>query len=107
MSINKPNIIIPTDEEDAVINRAAASDPDSAPLSEKELATMQPASECLPTHLYKKMTRGKQVNPTKQKTTIRLSADVLEYFRSTGTGWQTRIDEILLDYVETLKKIDE
>lgn len=60
----------------------------------------------MPAHLYKKMTRGKQVNPTKEKTTIRLSADVLDYFRSTGKGWQTRIDKILLDYIETSKRAD-
>lgn len=31
----------------------------------------------------------------KQAVSLRLSADVLEYFRSTGDGWQTRIDEAL------------
>jgi uncharacterized protein (DUF4415 family) len=39
--------------------------------------------------------RGKQVAPTKKMVTMRLSADVLEYFRATGPGWQTRIDEYL------------
>lgn len=31
----------------------------------------------------------------KVSTTIRLDADVLEKFRATGPGWQTRINEIL------------
>lgn len=39
--------------------------------------------------------RGKQVAPTKRLVSLRLSADVLEHFRATGPGWQTRIDEIL------------
>jgi uncharacterized protein (DUF4415 family) len=39
--------------------------------------------------------RGKQVAPTKKLVSLRLSADVLEHFRATGPGWQTRIDEIL------------
>jgi len=39
--------------------------------------------------------RGKQVAPTKQLVSLRLSADVLEHFRATGPGWQTRIDEHL------------
>jgi len=33
-------------------------------------------------------------NP-KVSTTIRLDADVLEKFRATGPGWQSRINEIL------------
>jgi uncharacterized protein (DUF4415 family) len=39
--------------------------------------------------------RGPQKAPTKQMVSIRLSPDVLEHFRSTGPGWQTRIDETL------------
>ena len=39
--------------------------------------------------------RGKQVAPTKQLVSLRLSANVLEHFRATGPGWQTRIDEML------------
>lgn len=39
--------------------------------------------------------RGKQKTPTKQLVTLRLSAEVLQHFRSTGRGWQTRIDETL------------
>jgi uncharacterized protein (DUF4415 family) len=33
--------------------------------------------------------------PTKEPVTVRYSRDVLEYFRSTGPGWQTRIDAAL------------
>ena len=39
--------------------------------------------------------RGPQKSPTKVLTTLRLDADVLEYFRSTGPGFQTRINEAL------------
>jgi uncharacterized protein (DUF4415 family) len=39
--------------------------------------------------------RGRQKAPTKVLTTIRLDADVLTYFRSTGRGYQTRINEEL------------
>ncbi len=35
----------------------------------------------------------------KQAISIRLSPDVLEYFRSSGKGWQTRLDDVLRDYV--------
>ena len=43
--------------------------------------------------------RGRQKAPTKEATTIRLSREVLAYFRGTGKGWQKRIDEILRAYV--------
>ena len=39
--------------------------------------------------------RGPQKTPTKQQVTLRLDKDVLERFRSTGSGWQKRINEAL------------
>ncbi|MBM3555230.1 MAG: BrnA antitoxin family protein [Alphaproteobacteria bacterium] len=39
--------------------------------------------------------RGPQVAPTKQAISIRLSRDVLGHFRSSGPGWQARIDAVL------------
>ncbi|WP_176441830.1 BrnA antitoxin family protein [Granulicella rosea] len=39
--------------------------------------------------------RGPQKAPPKQLVSLRLSRSVLEYFRATGPGWQTRIDETL------------
>jgi uncharacterized protein (DUF4415 family) len=39
--------------------------------------------------------RGPQKTPTKVAVSLRLSADVLTHFKSTGPGWQTRIDEAL------------
>jgi len=48
--------------------------------------------------------RGKQVTPTKMMVTMRLSADVLEHFRATGPGWQTRIDEYLKKWVKSQTK---
>ncbi len=39
--------------------------------------------------------RGPQKAPTKKLVSLRLSPEVLTYFRSTGDGWQSRIDEAL------------
>lgn len=36
----------------------------------------------------------------KQAVNIRLSADVLERFRATGPGWQTRIDRALAEWLD-------
>lgn len=35
----------------------------------------------------------------KAQTTVRISKEVLEFFRATGPGWQTRMDEALKQYV--------
>lgn len=35
----------------------------------------------------------------KVSTTIRLSQDVVDHFKSGGRGWQTRIDEALKDWI--------
>jgi len=36
----------------------------------------------------------------KRQLTLRLSPAVVDYFKSTGPGWQTRINEALKEYVE-------
>ncbi len=48
-----------------------------------------------------KRVRGRQKTPIKQLVSIRLSPEVVEYFKSTGKGWQTRVDEVLRNYVKT------
>lgn len=39
--------------------------------------------------------RGPQKSPTKLLVSLRLSKDVVDHFRATGPGWQSRIDEVL------------
>ena len=44
----------------------------------------------------------------KVATTIRLDADVLATCKASGKGWQTRISQMLRDYVKTqIKMADE
>ncbi|MGY2291076.1 BrnA antitoxin family protein [Pseudomonas sp. SDO528_S397] len=38
--------------------------------------------------------------PVKQAVTIRLDADVLEWFKGQGTGYQTRINQLLRQYMQ-------
>ena len=35
----------------------------------------------------------------KERITIRLDADILEFFRSEGSGYQSRINKVLREYV--------
>jgi uncharacterized protein (DUF4415 family) len=47
--------------------------------------------------------RPKKID-AKVHTRIRLSPQVLHHFRATGPGWQTRIDEVLRQWVERHRK---
>ena len=61
-----------------------------------------PAQQVLPTSLQKKLgVRGPQKEPTKERITIRLSPDVLKSFRASGSGWQSRMDSALRDWLQT------
>jgi len=44
--------------------------------------------------------RGPQKAPTKKLVSLRLSPEVIDHFRSTGPGWQTRIDSTLLKSIK-------
>lgn len=44
--------------------------------------------------------RGRQKTATKQLVSLRLSPSVIEHFKSTGPGWQTRIDDALKKAVQ-------
>ncbi len=48
-------------------------------------------------------TRGANKRPTKEQVSVRYSPEVLAFFRATGPGWQTRMDEALREYVEQHK----
>jgi uncharacterized protein (DUF4415 family) len=55
----------------------------------------------LPESLQGKL-RGRPRAPvTKERITIRLSPEVVGAFRSTGDGWQTRMDSALKDWLRT------
>ena len=43
--------------------------------------------------------RGPQHRPTKTPVTVRYDPEVLAYFKSTGAGWQTRMNEVLCEWV--------
>ncbi len=86
----RPDIGIPSAREDAAITAAAKSDPDAQPLSVQQLNAMVPI----------KALRGRpKAASTKQLVSVRYSPEVLAYFRSTGAGWQSRMDLVLRDYV--------
>ncbi|MBV8048044.1 MAG: BrnA antitoxin family protein [Paludibacterium sp.] len=69
----------------------------------EEIKHFKPASEALAgvlpsevlNEMMRKKTRGPQKTPTKEQVTLRLSKEVLDAYRATGRGWQSRIDDDL------------
>jgi uncharacterized protein (DUF4415 family) len=43
--------------------------------------------------------RGPQKAPTKKLVSLRLSPEVIDHFKATGPGWQTRIDSTLIESI--------
>lgn len=55
----------------------------------------------LPKSLKGKLRGRPKAAVTKERITIRLSPDVVDAFRATGDGWQTRMDAALKDWLKT------
>lgn len=57
----------------------------------------------LPTSLKAKLRGRPKAGVTKESVTIRLSPEVVQSFRASGAGWQTRMDAALKDWLKTHK----
>lgn len=74
-------VVLPTNAEEAQINAGIAADPDAYEMSPTE---------------FKQLRRGRPLGSGKKvQVTLRLDADLLEKFKSTGSGWQTRVNDAL------------
>jgi len=74
---------------------------ESSPLSESFLASMRPVSVLHP-DIHPRL-RGPQKAPRKTPVSLRLDESTIEAFRSTGRGWQSRINDILRDWIKEHK----
>ena len=67
-----------------------------------DIKRFRPAKNALPATLLAKLkVRGPQKAPVKERITIRLSPEVVQPFRATGEGWQTRVDAALKDWLKS------
>ena len=79
----REKLLRPNPDEDARIARGIAADPDAAP----DLSTPHPG-------VGRRVGRPPKPN-RKVSVTLRLDREVVERFKATGAGWQTRINAAL------------
>ena len=86
-----------TDAEEAAIQAQIASDADAAEATDDQLAQAKSFADAFP-DMMEAIRRGRGrpaiANPRKQ-ISLRLDGDVIEKFKSTGKGWQSRVNEAL------------
>jgi uncharacterized protein (DUF4415 family) len=84
-----PRLTRNTPEEEAAIARGIEADPDTFEPSDEQFAQMK-----------RRAGRPKLANP-KIAVTVRYDAEVIERFRESGEGWQTRMNDALRDWLRT------
>lgn len=81
-------LVVPTDAEDSAITAGAMRDADNPPLTAEDMTRM------------KSVKAGRPLGSgTKRQVSLRLDVDLIERFKATGKGWQTRINDSLRDWV--------
>jgi uncharacterized protein (DUF4415 family) len=87
----KLGTIMPTKEEDAIINAGIAADPDTYELSDAEFKQLKP---------YRG--RGRPLGSgKKEQLTVRFDKEVIEAFKRTGDGWQVKMNDALREWLAT------
>ena len=87
---SKRVILMPSVKDNAKIVAAAKADPDAKPMTKAQLDALVPF----------RAVRGRPKSDNKKLLlSVRYSVEVVEYFRSTGEGWQARMDSVLRQYV--------
>ena len=79
-------LVLPTPAEDAAIDAGIAADPDTYEVSSTEFKQMRRPSRPVG-------------SGAKTQITLRLDTDLIDTFKATGDGWQTRINAALRDAV--------
>ncbi|AEG51858.1 BrnA antitoxin family protein [Sinorhizobium meliloti] len=86
-----------SDKEEAAIQRKIDSDPDAPEATDEQLAKAKPFAEAFPDLAESiKRARGRPaVENPRQQISIRLDPDVIEHYKATGKGWQSRMNDDL------------
>jgi uncharacterized protein (DUF4415 family) len=88
---------LPLTDEDGEVREITADD----------FKNFKPASDVLPQELLAVLPRRGRppVDSPRQAVNIRLAPDILSAFKSTGKGWQSRINDALRDWLKTHSQV--
>lgn len=87
--MSKPGypLAMPGPDEDAVIAAGISADPDTFEPTREEILRMTPI-------------RGRpRSGEPKVLLSVRYSQEVVDFFRATGKGWQSRMNDALKDWI--------
>lgn len=87
----KSRTIVPSTREDAAITAAALADPDTTPLDHAQWQAVRPLA---------RIGRPPSAQSVKVATTIRFDADVPAALRASGRGWQTRVNDVVREWLK-------
>ena len=101
------DVLLPSQKEDTAINASLVDDSDNPEWTDTNFANARPASQVLPqlfgAKVAQDMMRPRGRPPAifpKERINIRLSHEVVQHFKAAGSGWQTRIDLALRQYLQ-------
>ena len=83
--------------EEARIKAGIKADPDARELTAQDFAEMRPFAEAIKRGRPRSVVHKEHVN-------MRLDPEIVEFFRESGQGWQTRVNAVLLAHVQRARR---
>ncbi|SFL21951.1 BrnA antitoxin family protein [Methylobacterium pseudosasicola] len=95
-----------SDAEEALLQASIANNPDSAELTDAELARLRPARDVLPPAVYAALTQGHPVQDEtgRVQLTLNVDPDVLAAYKAGGPDWQARMNQALAEGIARGKR---
>ena len=92
-------IIIPTPEEDTIINAGIADDPDTFELDAEWFANALTTEELLAQYPELAgvipLSNSSNTAPNSEPVSVKIDADIADHFRNSGAGWERRLNQSL------------
>lgn len=84
-----------TPEEEVAVEAGIAADPDTFELGEAWFASAHPAIEADPETVKRWRRSRSKKTQAEDSVAVPIDADIAAYFRDSGPGWQTRLNDAL------------
>lgn len=101
MTRKKPEIIIPSEEEDAIINaQITAGDPDEREWTDEDFANALSYKELLAKYpelaaFDHEKAKIAPKPPEREKVRVGIDIDIVRHYQKSGEGWEKRLNQVL------------